>query len=128
MPRAKLSSMPKYIRAAADFLAKFIETEAPFLIVEHQANILRSRIDFALESVAIREGLSPKDEPTPCMILKCKNCGLHDDEAEFYTTTRLGERICPDCGSAETYPMTPPVDKPPEVSTMAPLPQETTTP
>lgn len=128
MPRTKLSSMPYHIRSAADFLAKFIEMEASHPIVEHQANILRSRIDTVLESVAIRDGLSHKDEPTPCMILKCKNCGLHDDEAEFRTSTRMGERICPNCGSAETYPMTPPVDNPPEASTIETPPQEPTTP
>lgn len=38
-----------------------------------------------------------------CEILKCRECGYVDDEANFDVTAEPGERVCPDCGSSETY-------------------------
>ena len=38
--------------------------------------------------------------------MECRNCGFVADESDFVPTDELGERICPKCGSNETYVVT----------------------
>lgn len=56
-----LHKYPRYIRSAADFLAQFIEMDVPTVIITHQADILRRRIDRVIQLAMERE---PQDDST----------------------------------------------------------------